>query len=93
MEIMIKLPTEKVQKDVVDLMGNLETKLHESKQWLTLTVYYKNTDISQLSYYLDTLLKEMFEHSDRIGMRINEMPYIATSDNKNVRAIMEKLLK
>ena len=30
---------------------------------------------------------------DRVGMRINDMPYVATSDNKNVKAIMQKLLK
>lgn len=54
---------------------------------------YEDNDVYQLSYHLDVLFKEYFKYHDRIGMRINNMPYMATSDNKNVKAIMQKLLK
>lgn len=93
MEVIIKLKRELVDESITDLFVGVDTSVATYKDWLSLKVSYEDININQLSYHLDVLFKEYFQYCERIGMRINDMPYIATSDNKNVKAIMQKLLK
>lgn len=93
MEIMIKLKSELVDENIADLFTGLKTSMYKHSNWFTLKVFYEEVNANQLSYHLDVLFKEYFKYHDRVGMRINNMPYVATSDNKNVKAIMQKLLK
>ena len=94
MEIIIKLKIKLVDENITDLfVGVKEVSTVTNKDWMSLKVSYEDNDVYQLSYHLDVLFKEYFKYHDRIGMRINNMPYMATSDNKNVKAIMQKLLK
>lgn len=93
MEIMIKLKSELVDENITDLFTGLKTSMYEHSNWFTLKVFYEETNVNQLSSHLDALFKVYFQQCERIGMRINDMPYVATSDNKNVKAIMQKLLK
>lgn len=93
MEIMIKLKRELVDENITDLFTGLETSIYEHSNWFTLKVFYEEANVNQLSSHLDALFKVYFQQCERIGMRINDMPYVATSDNKNVKAIMQKLLK
>lgn len=93
MEIMIKLKSELVDENITDLFTGVKTATYEHLGWFTLKVFYEEANVNQLSYHLDVLFKEYFKQCERIGMRINDMPYVATSDNKNVKSIMKKLLK
>lgn len=94
MEIIIKLKRKLVDENITDLfVGVEEVSTVTNKDWLSLKVSYEDININQLSYHLDVLFKDYFKYHDRVGMRINDMPYVATSDNKNVKAIMQKLLK
>ncbi|MGO1819735.1 MAG: hypothetical protein ACTH0S_08620 [Senegalia sp. (in: firmicutes)] len=93
MEIMIKLKSELVDENIADLFTGVKTSTYEHSNWFTLKVFYEEANVNQLSNHLDVLFKEYFKYHDRVGMRINNMPYVATSDNKNVKAIMQKLLK
>lgn len=93
MEIMIKLKSELVEENIADLFTGVKTSTYEHSNWFTLKVFYEEVNVNQLSNHLDALFKEYFKHCERIGMRINGMPYVATSDNKNIKPIMKKLLK
>ena len=93
MEVIIKLKRKLVDENIESLFLGVEVSTVTNKDWLSLKVSYEDININQLSYHLDVLFKEYFKYHDRIGMRINDMPYVATSDNKNVKAIMQKLLK
>lgn len=93
MEIMIKLKNELVDENITDLFIGVETSTYKHDNWFTLRVFYEEANINQLSYSLNVLFKEYLKYHDRIGMRINDMPYVATSDNKNIKPIMKKLLK
>lgn len=93
MEIIMKLKRELVDENIADLFVGVEVSTITNKNWVSLKVSYEDTNIYQLSYSLNVLFKEYFKYHDRVGMRINDMPYVATSDNKNVKAIMQKLLK
>lgn len=93
MEVIIKLKRKLVDENIGSLFLGVEVSTVTNKDWLSLKVFYEDININQLSYHLDVLFKEYFKYHDRIGMRINDMPYVATSDNKNVKAIMQKLLK
>lgn len=93
MEIIMKLKRELVDENIADLFTGLKTSMYEHSNWFTLKVFYEETNVNQLSSHLDALFKVYFQQCERIGMRINDMPYVATSDNKNVKAIMQKLLK
>lgn len=93
MEIIMKLKRELVDENIVDLFTGVEVSTITNKNWVSLKISYEDTDIYQLSYSLSVLFKEYFKYHDRVGMRINNMPYVATSDNKNVKTIMQKLLK
>ena len=93
MEVIIKLKKELVDENIAELFVGVEVSTVVNKNWVSLKVSYEDNDVYQLSYHLDVLFKEYFKYHDRIGMRINNMPYMATSDNKNVKAIMQKLLK
>lgn len=93
MKIVVKLKSELVDENITDLFTGVETSTYKHSSWLMLKVFYEVENIYQLSNHLEVLFKDYFKHSERIGMRINDMPYVATSDNKNVKAIMEKLLK
>lgn len=93
MEVIIKLKRELVDENITNLFVGAEVSTVKNKDWLSLKVSYEDININQLSYHLDVLFKEYFKHCDRVGMRINDMPYVATSDNKNVKTIMQKLLK
>lgn len=93
MKIVVKLKSELVDENITDLFTGLETSTYKHSSWLMLKVFYEEANVNQLSSHLDALFKVYFQQRDRIGMRINDMPYVATSDNKNVKAIMEKLLK
>ncbi len=93
MEIIMKLKRELVDENIAEVFVGVEVSTIMNKDWVSLKVSYEDTDIYQLSYSLNVLFKEYFKYHDRVGMRINNMPYIATSDNKNVKAIMQKLLK
>ena len=92
MEIIMKLKRELVDENIADLFTGVEVSTITSRNWVSLKVSYEDTNIYQLSYSLNVLFKEYFKYHDRVGMRINNMPYVATSDNKNVKAIMQKLL-
>lgn len=93
MEIIMKLKRELVDENIADLFTGVEVSTITNKNWVSLKVSYEDTNIYQLSYSLNVLFKEYFKYHDRVGMRINNMPYVATSDNKNIKAIMQKLLK
>lgn len=93
MEVIIKLKRELVDDNIANIFVGLETSIVTYKDWLSLKVNYEDADVQRLSFRLNTLLKDYFRHSERVGMRINDMPYVATSDNKNIRTIMQKLLK
>lgn len=93
MEIIMKLKRELVDENIVDLFTGVEVSTITNKNWVSLKISYEDTNIYQLSYSLSVLFKEYFKYHDRVGMRINNMPYVATSDNKNVKTIMQKLLK
>lgn len=93
MDIIIKLKRELVDENITDLFVGVKTATYEHLGWFTLRVFYEEANINQLSNHLDILFKEYFKHCDYIGTMINGMPYAATSDNKNVKAIMQKLLK
>lgn len=93
MEVIIKLKRELVDENIANIFIGLETSIVTHKEWLSLKVNYEDADVQRLSFHLNALLKDYFRHSDRVGMRINNMPYVATSDNKNIRTIMQKLLK
>lgn len=93
MEIIVKLKRELVDENITDLFVGVEASIVIYKDWLSLKVSYEDSDVYRVSYSLDVLFKEYFKQRDRVGMRINDMPYVATSDNKNVKAIMQKLLK
>ena len=93
MEVIMKLKSELVDENITDLFTGVKTATYEHLGWFTLKVFYEEVNVNQLSHHLDVLFKDYFQHSERIGMRINDMPYVATSDNKNVKAIMQKLLK
>ena len=93
MEVIMKLKRELVDENIADLFTGVEVSIISNKNWVSLKVSYEDTNIYQLSYSLSVLFKDYFKYHDRVGMRINDMPYVATSDNKNVKAIMQKLLK
>lgn len=93
MEVIIKLKKELVDENIADVFVGVEVSIVTYKDWLSLKVSYEDTDIYRLSYSLNVLFREYFKYHDSVGMRINDMPYVATSDNKNVKAIMQKLLK
>lgn len=93
MEVIIKLKRELVDENIENLFVGVKVSTVMNKDWLSLKVFYEDTDIYRLSYSLNVLFKEYFKYHERVGMRINNMPYVATSDNKNVKAIMQKLLK
>lgn len=93
MEIIVKLKRELVDENITDLFVGVEASIVTHKDWLSLKVSYEDSDVYRVSYSLDALFKAYFKQCDRVGMRINDMPYVATSDNKNVKAIMQKLLK
>lgn len=93
MKIVVKLKRELVDENITDLFVGVEASTYKHNNWVTLKVFYEEANVNQLSYHLDVLFKEYFKQRDRVGMRINDMPYVATSDNKNVKAIMQKLLK
>lgn len=93
MEVIIKLKKELVDENIADVFVGVEVSTVTYKDWLSLKVSYEDTDIYRLSYSLNVLFREYFKYHDSVGMRINDMPYVATSDNKNVKAIMQKLLK
>src|SRR5699024_9137808 len=93
MEVIIKLKRELVDDNIANIFVGLETSIVTYKDWLSLKVNYEDTDVQLLSFHLNVLLKDYFRHSERVGMRINDMPYVATRDNKNIRTIMQKLLK
>ena len=93
MEIIMKFKRELVDENIVDLFTGVEVSTITNKNWVSLKISYEDTNIYQLSYSLSVLFKEYFKYHDRVGMRINNMPYVATSDNKNVKTIMQKLLK
>lgn len=93
MEIIMKLKRELVDENIAEVFVGVEVSTIVNKDWVSLKVSYEDTNIYQLSYSLNVLFKEYFKYHDRVGMRINNMPYVATSDNKNVKAIMQKLLK
>lgn len=93
MEVIIKLKRELVDENIANIFIGLETSIVTHKEWLSLKVNYEDADVQRLSFHLNALLKDYFRHSERIGMMINDMSYVATSDNKNVKVIMQKLLK
>jgi len=93
MEVIIKLKKELVDENISELFVGVEVSTIMNKGWVSLKVSYEENNVNQLSYHLDVLFKEYFKYHDRIGMRINNMTYMATSDNKNVKEIMQKLLK
>ena len=93
MEVIMKLKRELVDENIADLFTGVEVSIISNKNWVSLKVSYEDINIYQLSYSLSVLFKDYFKYHDRVGMRINDMPYVATSDNKNVKAIMQKLLK
>ena len=93
MEVVMKLKRELVDENIAEVFVGVEVSTIMNKDWVSLKVSYEDTNIYQLSYSLNVLFKEYFKYHDRVGMRINNMPYIATSDNKNVKAIMQRLLK
>ena len=93
MEIIVKLKRELVDENITEVFVGVEASIITNKNWVSLKISYEDTNIYQLSYSLSVLFKEYFKYHDRVGMRINNMPYVATSDNKNVKAIMHKLLK
>lgn len=93
MEVIMKLKRELVDENIAEVFVGVEVSTIMNKDWVSLKVSYEDTNIYQLSYSLNVLFKEYFKYHDRVGMRINNMPYIATSDNKNVKAIMQRLLK
>lgn len=93
MEIIMKLKRELVDENIAEVFVGVEVSTITNKNWVSLKVSYAEANVNQLSYHLDALFKEYFKYHDRVGMRINNMPYVATSDNKNVKAIMQKLLK
>ena len=93
MEVIMKLKRELVDENIAEVFVGVEVSTIMNKDWVLLKVSYEDTNIYQLSYSLNVLFKEYFKYHDRVGMRINNMPYIATSDNKNVKAIMQRLLK
>ena len=93
MEVIMKLKRELVDENIAEVFVGVEVSTIMNKDWVSLKVSYEDTNIYQLSYSLNVLFKEYFKYHDRVGMRINNMPYVATSDNKNVKAIMQKLLK
>lgn len=93
MEVIIKLKRELVDENIAEVFVGVEVSTVTNKNWMSLKVSYEDTDIYRLSYSLNVLFKEYFKYYDSVGMRINDMPYVATSDNKNVKAIMQKLLK
>lgn len=93
MKIIVKLKRDLVDENITDLFVGVEASAYKHSNWVTLEVFYEEANVNQLSYHLDVLFKAYFKQRDRVGMRINDMPYVATSDNKNVKAIMQKLLK
>lgn len=93
MEIIIKLKRDLVDESITDVFVGVEASTVTYKDWLSLKVSYEDADVYRLSYSLNVLFREYFKYHDSVGMRINDMPYVATSDNKNVKAIMQKLLK
>lgn len=93
MEIIMKLKRELVDENIAEVFVGVEVSTITNKNWVSLKVSYEEVNVNQLSNHLDALFKVYFQQCERIGMRINDMPYVATSDNKNVKAIMQKLLK
>ena len=80
-------------ENIAEVFVGVEVSTIVNKDWVSLKVSYEDANVNKLSYSLNVLFKEYFKYHDRVGMRINNMPYVATSDNKNVKAIMQKLLK
>src|SRR5699024_12323738 len=91
MEVIIKLKRELVDDNIAHVFVGLETTIVTYKEWLSLKVNYEDAEVQRLSFNLTALLKDYIRHSEGVGMIINDMPYVATSDDKIIRKNTKKV--
>lgn len=91
MEIKLKLPVGYEDK-VKEIEKEFKVKTSGFKNFYNVDIEYK--EVETLSELLGDLFQMVLQDHEKIGTRINDMPYMVTRDNKqNINKILKKLMK
>lgn len=92
MRIQLKLPSE-LNETIEGLSEVLDFETYTSKKWLNVDIEYTSVDVNKVSEIVSELLKIVLEQKERVGTRVNNVPFMVTKDNEgNLKTILKKLM-
>lgn len=95
MEIQIKLPAG-YEDNVEEIAKEFKVKTSGFKNFYNADVEYRNDfqEVEELGDLLGVLFQVVLQDHEKVGTRINDMPYVVTKDNeKNIPKILKKLMR
>ncbi|MEB6038211.1 hypothetical protein [Staphylococcus pseudoxylosus] len=92
MIIQLKLPSE-LSETIEGLDEVLKFETHISKKWINVDIEYMLVDVNKVAEIVSELLKTVLEEKERVGTRVNDIPFMVTKDNEgNLKTILKKLM-
>lgn len=92
MKIQLKLPNE-LSGTIEGLDEVLNFETYTSKKWINVDIEYTLVDVNKVAEIVSELLKTVLEEKERVGTRVNDIPFMVTKDNEsNLKTILKKLM-
>lgn len=92
MRIQLKLPSE-LNETIEGLDEVLNFETYTSKKWIDVDIEYTLVDVNKIAEIVSELLKTVLEKKERVGTRVNDIPFMVTKDNEgNLKTIFKKLM-